>query len=464
MKLVVIGADAAGMSAARQALRGATARGLDLNVTVLERTQDTSYSACGIPYWLAGDVANPQQLVAQTAEEHRALGIDLRLGTTATSLDLGRHVVTYRDARGSTDTLWYDELVLATGAVAEVPAWARNESGELLTGVHPVKNLQDGAIWLELLAAKPAGHGGGPRRAVIVGGGYIALEMAEAMLRRGLHTTVITRGQVMSSLDPDMGGRITTAMTDSGVAVLAGQTVTSISVNAAGSVESVTTDAGHSLPADVVVLAAGVRPNSSMGAEAGIAVGAFGGYLPDPTGRVAQGVWAAGDCCEVFQRITGQRAFLPLGTHANKMGRSVGENLTGGNASFGGALGTAITRFAVGPTYLEISRTGLNEAQAQAAGLEAVSLVTASSTASGYMPEAEPIATKLTAERRTRRLLGAQIVGGHGAGKRIDAVAVALWGEMSIDDLASMDLSYAPPFATAWDSVQLAARRLSERM
>jgi NADPH-dependent 2,4-dienoyl-CoA reductase/sulfur reductase-like enzyme len=461
-RVVIVGADAAGMSAAHQALRGARARGRELDVIVLERTQHTSYSACGIPYWIAGDVDDSGRLLARSADQHRQMGVDLRMGTTATCLDLARRLVRYRDGAGAADQVAFDELVLATGAPPVIPAWAREASGPLIGGVHPVKNLDDGAAWLGMLRHGGAGGGPGVRRAVVVGGGYIGVEMAEAMVRRGLETTLITRSNVMSSLDPDMSARISSVLKEAAIEVLTDTQVASLTCGSGGAVAGVVTNDGRLCLADVVVLGVGARPASELGSRAGLPTGRSGGYLPDARGHLDDGVWAAGDCCEAIHRITGDYVFVPLGTHANKQGRIVGENLTGGDARFGGVLGTAITRFVSGAQHVEIARTGLSTAEATAAGLAVSSLVTDGRTASGYMPEAAPIATKVLAELGTRRLLGVQIVGGRGAGKRIDTAAAALWGAMTVDDLVGMDLAYAPPFATVWEAVQLAARRLAD--
>ncbi len=468
----MVGADAAGMSAAHTALRAAARAGREVGITVVEATDHTSYSACGIPYWIAGDVASGEDLVARSAREHRAAGIDLRLGTRAVALDRGRRRVRVEGPDG-TDELAYDELVLATGAAPIVPTWARATDGGLVTGVHPVKNLDDGAVWNDLLAAAggtggtggPGGTAGsgGPARAVVVGGGYIGLEMAEALIRRGLTTTLITRSRVMSSLDADLGAEIEAALVAGGVDLRTGRVVERLETTG-GRVSGVVTDTGECLTTDVVVLAIGVEPATSLGAAAGLPLGAEGGYLPDPGGRVAPGIWAAGDCCEVTHRLTGRPIHLPLGTHANKLGRVVGDNLLGGDRCFGGALGTAITRFVGGGVHLEIARTGLSSAAAADAGHDVAALVTSGTTASGYMPEAEPIHTKVIADRSTRRLLGVQIVGGPGSAKRIDAAAAALWGDLDVDDLAGMDLAYAPPFATVWDALQIAARRLADRL
>lgn len=463
-RVVIIGADAAGMSAAHQALRGARARGRELDVVVLESTSHTSYSACGIPYWIAGDVDGPQRLLARSADRHRQMGVGLRMGATATRLDLTRRLVHYRDEQHATIQLPFDELVLATGAPAVIPTWARDACGNLIRGVHPVKNLDDGATWLDLVGRGGANGQRPGRLAVVIGGGYIGVEMAEAMVRRGLETTLITRSTVMSGLDTDMSTRVSTALKGAGIEVITESQITSLTRGPAGDIAGVATTDGRVFPADVVVLGIGARPASELGAQAGLPIGRSGGYIPDARGQIGDGLWAAGDCCEAVHRITGEHVFVPLGTHANKQGRVVGDNLAGGDARFCGVLGTAVTRFVADTRHVEIARTGLSTAEAVFAGLAVSSLVTEGRTASGYMPEASPIATKILAEPGTRRLLGVQIVGGRGAGKRIDTAAAALWGAMKVDDLAGMDLAYAPPFATVWEAVQLAARRLAERL
>jgi NADPH-dependent 2,4-dienoyl-CoA reductase/sulfur reductase-like enzyme len=463
-RVVVIGANPAGMSAAHQALRGAASRNVELDVIAVESTHDTSYSACGIPYWIAGDVSDAVDLMARSAHEHRELGVDLRLGALAESVDLADQTVRYHHD-GRTTTTAYDELVLATGARAVIPDWARAENGELIEGVHPVHTLEDGRDWRALLHLdRPDAMTTAPRTAVIVGGGYIGIEMAETLVRDGLHTTLVTRSSIMGSFDPDMRERIEKRLTAAGVEMITRTQIGAAETGADGQVRALETTDGQKLPADVVVVGVGAVPDTELGASAGLPVGDFGGYLPDATGRLAEHVWGAGDCCEVMHRLTGAYTYLPLGTHANKLGRIAGENLSGGHAEFGGALGTAITRFAAAGEHVEIARTGLSTAQARVFGRDVTSLVTEGTTASGYMPEATPIATKVLADASTRQLLGMQIVGGLGAGKRIDTAAAALWGGMSVDDVAAMDLSYAPPFSTTWEAVQIAARRLADRL
>jgi len=454
-RLVVVGGDAAGMSAAHQALRASRQRGRSLEAVVLETTHDTSYSACGIPYWISGEVATREALVARTPEEHRRLGIDLRLGARATHVDHDAGEVHWIGPEGE-QRLGYDELVLATGARPFAPAWARDESGCLAPGIQVVKTLDDGAWWLDALA-------GPSRQVVVAGGSYIGLEMAEALLARGHRVTLLTRSRVMSSLDEPMSARIEEVLTRGGVEVLTGAAVSGVERGADGALEAVL--AGElRVEADLLVLALGVAPATDLVADLDLPRSARGALRPDPQGRLRDGLWAAGDCCEVRHRLTGEWIYLPLGTHANKMGRVTGDAIGGGELAFPGVLGTAITRFAAGPAYVEVARTGLGLAEARRAGLDVLEVTTEGTTASGYHPEAQPLALSMVGERGSGRLLGAEVVGGRGAAKRIDTVAMALWQGARVADLAWADLAYAPPFATAWEFVSLAARRLAERL
>lgn len=452
-RVVVVGADAAGMSAAHQALRTAARLGNDLAITVLDKGAHTSYSACGIPYWMAGDVDSGDELVARTADAHRESGIDLRLGAEVVAADLTGRTVTLADGE---EVAW-DELVVATGAPAVVPDWALRPDGRTYDGVGTVKTLDDGAAWLERFAE--AGDGA---HVVVVGAGYVGVEVAEAAMRQGFGVTVLTRGRGMSMLEDEMAERVDLALCEAGAEVVLGAEVTGLDTED-GRVTGVRWDGG-SREADLVVLAIGVRPATDFLAGSGLEMADNGALRPDPHGRVAEHVWAAGDCCEVRRRIDGAWVFRPLGTYATKHGRALGDTLAGGSLSFDGMVDTSITRFAFDEVHVEVARTGLSRADAEAAGHDPVVLVTEGSTASGYMPEADPIAIWVMADRATRRLLGVQVVGGRGAGKRIDAAAAVLWHGGSVDDLAWMDLAYAPPFATAWEVLQVAARRVAERL
>jgi NADPH-dependent 2,4-dienoyl-CoA reductase/sulfur reductase-like enzyme len=251
-------------------------------------------------------------------------------------------------------------------------------------------------------------------------------------------------------------------MVAGGVEVVCREEVDGLDVRADGRVAAVRSG-DDAFPADIVALGLGVTPATELVKDAGLPLGAFGGLLPDDRQQVADGVWAAGDCCEAVERLEGFRVYVPLGTHANKQGRVAGENLAGGDARFGGVLGTAITQFAAGGAHVEVGRTGPTTEQATAGGEELVSLVTDSTTIAGYMPQAMPIAVKVLA-RPDGRLVGVQIVGGAGSAKRVDTAATALWFGARLGDVAGMDLSYAPPFSPVWDPVQIACRRLADRL
>ena len=452
-RVVVVGADAAGMSAAHQVLRTGKVLGNAFEVTVLDAGTHTSYSACGIPYLMAGDVRSSADLVARTAEQHREAGIDLRLGVEVVSSDLSAKTVT--TAAG--ETLEWDELVVATGAPAVVPDWTLRPDGTTYDGVGVVKTLDDGARWLERFAA--AGDGA---HVVVVGAGYVGVEVAEAALQQGFGVTVLTRTRGMAMLEDELSDKVNAGLVDAGVELVLGAEVTGLDVDG-DRVTGVRWDGG-TREADLVVVAIGVRPATGFLDGSGLETADNGALRPDRLGRVADHVWAAGDCCEVRRRIDDQWVFRPLATYATKQGRAMGDSLAGGRLAFDGMVDTSITRFAHDEVYLEISRTGLSRAEAREAGFDPVDLLTEGTTATGYMPEAEPMSVWVMADRATRRLLGVQVVGGHGAGKRIDAAAAVLWAGGTVDDLAWMDLAYAPPFATTWEVLQVAARRVAERL
>jgi NADPH-dependent 2,4-dienoyl-CoA reductase/sulfur reductase-like enzyme len=441
-RLVIIGGDAAGMSAAAQARRMKTLEELD--IVVFERSSITSYSACGLPYLIGGIVKTPQDLIARSPEQHRARGIDVRIRHEVTAIDVEAATVTVRDFDSSQDTaVHYDQLLIATGASGISPPLPGIDA----KGVLQLRTLDDAAAVEKILAA-------GAQRAVVVGAGYIGLEVAEGLLARGLHVTVVERldTPMGSVLDADMAVHVAGAMTAAGVDLRLGTAVTGFTV-VDGRVTAVETDAGP-LAADLVVIGLGVRPNAELARAAGIGVGESGGIQVDDHLRSdTPQVWAAGDCVESRHRLTGRPLVVALGTHANKQGRVAGTNLGGGEACFGGVLGTAITRF----QDMEIARSGLTEREAAAAGFAAIAVTSEASSRAGYFPGAEQMTIKLVVERGTGRLLGAQIVGGENAGKRIDVFATALWNTMTVAEIAAMDLSYAPPFSPVWDPVLSAA-------
>jgi NADPH-dependent 2,4-dienoyl-CoA reductase/sulfur reductase-like enzyme len=451
VRLIVIGGDAAGMSAAAQARKRRKAD--DLEIVAFERGDFTSYSACGIPYWIGGLVDGPDALIARDPATFREHGIDVRTGHEVTAIDLSARRITAVSG-GRTVTEGFDELVYAAGAVPVRPSWA---SGTI-RGVFGVQTLGDGAAVDSWITST------GARTAVVIGAGYIGIEMAEALVQRGLKVTVVERSpQPMSTIDPDMGALIAKSIEGMDITLRTGVSVTALEPGSADEVRAVVTDAG-SLPADIVVLGLGVRPNTQLAADAGIPLGHTGGLATDLRQRVTgpdgivEGVWAAGDCTQVLNRVSGKQVHVPLGTHANKQGRVTGINLGGGYATFPGIIGTGITKIC----DLEVARTGLSSKEADAAGYRYVTATVESTNRAGYMPGAVPMTVKVLAEKDSGLLLGAQIVGRAEAAKRIDAFAVAIWNRMTVTEMTALDLGYAPPFAPVWDPVLIAARKADD--
>lgn len=449
-RLVVIGADAAGMSAASVARRALNPENLE--ITAFDRGHFTSYSACGIPYFVGKDVPEVESLIARTPEQFAAMGIDARLRHEVVGIDLGAQQVTVQDLeRGGERKVGYDQLLIATGAAPYRPPVAGIDA----RGVYGVQTLDDGLALRRDLEAAP------PKRVVVIGAGYVGLELAEALCAWGARVAVVERGPTpMRTLDDDMGALVSQAMVRFGMDLRSGRSIEGIEVDDAGRVRAVVTDQ-EVLAADVVVLGLGVRPSVELAEAAGLRIGPSGAIAVDARMATAvPGVWAAGDCAEKRHLVSDRPVAIALGTHANKEGRVAGTNIAGGRASFPGVIGTAVTKVC----SLEVARSGLGQAEAAAAGLDPVAVVTESTTRAGYYPGAKPILVKMVAEGATGRLLGTQIVGEEGAAKRIDVAAMAIWHRMAVDDIVNVDLSYAPPFSPLWDPVLIAARRTSDAL
>ena len=442
-RLLVIGGDAAGMAAASQARR----RQPYMEIVALERGNWTSYSACGIPYLVAGDVDGPDQLVARTPEEFRDNHrIDVRMRHEAMAIDLDERKVEVRDhARQRTFQLGFDVLHLGTGARPIRP----DVPGIDLPTVHGVQTLDDGVRLLEIARRMAC------RNVAIIGGGYIGIEMAEAFVRWGASVTLIEADdQVMRTFDPDMAAPMVTAMRKHGIDVRLG-------VAARGFEEGgVQTDSGL-IPADLIVLGLGVAPNSGLAGDAGLKLGVRSAIRVDRRQETSvEGVYAAGDCAESFHRVSQRQVHVALGTVANKQGRVAGINIGGGYASFPGVVGTAVTKIC----QLEMARTGLNESEADRNGFAYETVIIESTTRAGYFPGTKPLTIKVLAEHGSRRIIGAQIVGEEGAAKRIDVFATAITAELSVDDVIDLDLAYAPPFSGVWDAIHIAARKAADAL
>ena len=386
-------------------------------------------------------------------------GIDVRIRHEVTELDVPQRRVLVRDLEGG-DEWWegFDLLHIATGASPFVPA----VPGADAVGIYTVSTLESG------IRVKRAVDEQQPRRAVVVGGGHVGLEMVEAFLMRDMDVSVVEMmPQVMNTLDPEMGALVSDAVRRAGVDLYLDERLEGFEVGDDGRMRAVVTSR-RTLPADIVVLGLGVRPNSDLVARAGVPLGIRGAIRVNERMETGiEGVWAAGDCVESHHMVSRQPTYVALGTVANKQGRVAGINIGGGYATFPGVLGTSITKFC----SLGVAQTGLRTSEIEALGLEYATAQIDGSTAAHYYPEAGKISVKVLAEKGSGRLLGGQIVAGGPptadrescaflAAKRIDILATALQAGMTVDEMLNLDLAYAPPFSPVWDPVHIAIRQV----
>jgi NADPH-dependent 2,4-dienoyl-CoA reductase/sulfur reductase-like enzyme len=338
--------------------------------------------------------------------------------------------------------------MIATGALPLKP----DVPGAGAQGIYGVNTLESGIMVRQVVDQQK------PKRAVVVGGGYIGLEMAEALIRRGLEVSLVERAtQVMVTLDTDMGALVSEALMAVGVTLYREESLQGFEVTD-GRVQGVATDK-RTLPADIVILGMGVRPNTPLPKEAGIPLGEKGAITVNERQQTeVEGVWAAGDCAQSFHLVSRRPIHIALATIANKQGRVAGINIGGGTATFPGVVGTAVSKICAE----EVARTGLQEREIEQLGWEYVSKKIESRTRAGYYPEAGRITVKVLAEKGSGRLLGGQIVGEEGAAKRIDILATALHAGMTVQEMVNLDLSYAPPYSPVWDPVLMAARQVEK--
>jgi NADPH-dependent 2,4-dienoyl-CoA reductase/sulfur reductase-like enzyme len=452
MHIVAIGGSDAGISAALRA------REIDpgAEVTVVVADAYPNFSICGIPYYVSGEVSHWRNLAHRTLGDLEAAGMRLRLDTTARRIDAaGRKLIV--TGPGGEDILAYDQLVIGTGAVpARPPITGLNQLGPA-DGVHLLHSMDDTfAVMLTLENAAPDS-------AVIVGAGYIGLEMAEALTARGLAVTQIEQlPEVLPTVDAALGALVRAQLESHGVTVLAGTAVKAVSRAAPGAsapliVEAVADDGQPVIRhAGLVLVVTGVRPETALAVSAGATLGARGAIAVDTGMRTGlPDIYAAGDCVVTHHRLLGE-TYLPLGTTAHKQGRVAGENAAGGHRQFAGSLGTQVVKI----FDQAAARTGLRDREAAAAGFDPVTVAWKADDHKAYYPGSHRIAMRFTGDRATGRLLGLQLFGHKHAeiAKRIDIAATAIYNGMTIDAISDLDLSYTPPLGSPWDAVQAGAQ------
>lgn len=447
-RLVIIGGVAAGAKAAAKARRMQP----DMDIVVYQDETEVSYSACGQPYVLSGVIDSRDKIVIRRPQEFAGDNIRVLTRHRVESINVTARQIRFTDlANNNEQATAYDKLIIATGARPIVPA----VDGIELEGVLTLRSISDLDRFESAMTILK------PKRAAIIGAGYIGLELAETFHALRVETTVIEKfAQILPKFDAEMAQQVSAHLLDNKVELVTGQGLAGIN-GKNGRVVSVTTDAGLTLDADLVVIAIGVKPNTDLAKEGGIALGETGAIAVDRKMQTrAPGVFAAGDCCETINRVTGETMWLPLGDIANLQGRVAGENAAGGNASFPGVLGTAIFK-----TFdLNVACTGLSEAGARQAGYDAVSVNVNRSDRARYYPGGNNVAIKLVADRQDGRLLGAQVVGPGKADKMIDIAATALLGRLTCEDLENADLAYAPPFSPVLSPMITAAGALNSKV
>jgi NADPH-dependent 2,4-dienoyl-CoA reductase/sulfur reductase-like enzyme len=444
-KLLILGGSDAGISAALRA------RELDATweVTVVVEDAFPNYSICGLPFYLSGEVPAYQQLAHRTHAELSEAGISLLLNHQARAIEPDAHEVVVWEATRPAHRLPYDRLLIATGARSRRPRFP----GIDVPGVFLLHSMQDSFAMQRFLSEHA------PRSAVIVGGGYIGLEMADALTLRGIAVTLVEHGpSVLKTIDPHLGALVRTHLEQHGVVVETGIRVQQITARQKQLCVSGTE--GFEVATDLVLVAVGVEPRAELAHAIGAELGTQGAIrvsrsmetsLPD--------ILAAGDCAETWHRLLTRPTYLPLGTTAHKQGRVAGETAIGRSARFAGTLGTQVVKV----FDLVVARTGLREDEAREAGFDPLTAAGTYLDHKGYYPGAQSVQMLLSGDRTTGRLLGAQMVGlvQTEVAKRIDVVATALFHDMMVEALSDLDLSYTPPLGSPWDLVQMGAHTWS---
>jgi NADPH-dependent 2,4-dienoyl-CoA reductase/sulfur reductase-like enzyme len=442
-KLLVIGGSDAGISAALRARE----LNPDTQVTVVVADSFPNFSICGLPFYISGEVPDWHRLAHRTVDEIQEAGVQLRLNHVARRITPDRKTVWVADETDALQELPYDRLVIATGALPVRPPL----EGVDLPGVYLLHSMEDSFRVHEHVVSRQ------PRSAMIIGSGYIGLEMADALTHLGISVTLLVRSDSVfrTAVDPSLSRVVEDELSRHGVEVVKGVTPQSIARAGDGLVVAGSRDFERST--DLVLLAVGVRPAAELAKTAGIATGADGAICVgrDMSTNVPD-IYAAGDCVETWHRVTERYTYLPLGTTAHKQGRIAGENAAGGQRRFAGSLGTQVVKV----FDLAIARTGLRQHEAEREGFDPLTSETQVWDHKVYYPGAHELLIRVTGDRRSGRLLGAQIVGHWRSevAKRIDIFATALFHRMRVEDLNDLDLSYTPPLSSPWDPVQMSAQ------
>lgn len=443
-KIIIIGGVAAGATAAAKVRRiSSTAK-----ITLLEAGPDISFANCGLPYFIGGDIKNRSQLILQSPESFKAqYGVDVHTHTIVTSIDKGACKIKAIDTRnGEQKEFEYTKLILAQGGRPITPSLP----GADLMHVFSLWTLEDmDKITRHLEESKP-------KNAVVIGGGFIGLEMVEALVKRGLKVNVVEMmPHVMSIMDAETAGFIENEMLSYGVGIHTGTNVTEILS------DSVKLGNGKVIDADMVLLSIGVRPTIQLAKDAGLDMGDSGGLLVDLQLRTSDpNIYAAGDMLEIEHRVNGKKVRIPLAGPANRQGRIAAENVLGGSHSYKGALGTSVVRVFEAVAGI----TGLSLKQARDAGYDAESVVVHKEHHTAYYPGASTVTVSLVYDRMTGIILGGQTAGYKGADKRLDVIATAAASKLTIHDLADIDFAYSPPIGTPNDAVNMAAYTAENRL
>ncbi|MDF9839673.1 MULTISPECIES: FAD-dependent oxidoreductase [Paenibacillus] len=438
MKIIIVGSVAAGTSVAAKARRNDESA----EIIVYEKGPDISYSICGIPYYLGNEVEDLSELIPRDKKWFEArYNVKMNINHEVTAIDPVNQTIRVTDlSNGAEVEETFDKLVLATGANVTIPGYVDSQ----MKNIFPVRTMED-TRHIDAFIQEAD-----PKQAVIIGGGYIGMEIAEQFTHRGIKSIIIQRGShIMSSFDPEISFRVQEHLQLNGVEVYTNEEVTAIHQDDSHLVHAVETKSGHRFNADIVILATGVRPNVTLAQQAGLQLGPTGAIQVDKHMRTShENIYAVGDVAESYSSITRKPFYHPLGSTANKMGRIAGDVITGGELEFHGVLGTGIFRV----FELAVGTTGLTEQAARNEGFDVEVLYNLKPARAEYLNGKE-LLIKAIADRKSGRLLGAQAIGTEGVDKRLDVLATALHFKANVEDLFHLDLAYAPPFSTTKDPV-----------